>query len=187
MNTAIVVGLASVMLAAQPPADVTRLHPITIPAHSSSFAAKADLSPARARILAAAETSAIVLDLDGIEAERSPAVYFEVYVHAAGMPRGESVGNLALFGTGIRSETAGEFRPAHVRLTVTAPLRAALRRSSVVALTFVAQGAGGVAAPRSAAAVQIRKPAIVIERAASISSSRSPAAAESSARPDRRR
>jgi len=166
MKTAVVMGLASAMLAAQPSTLVARLEPITIPAQSTSFTTKVDLASARERILAAGAASAVVLDLDGIEAERSPAVYFEVYVHSADMPRGETVGNLAMFGTGIRSEAVGEFRPAHVQLTVSPQLRDALRRSPSVALTFVVQGAGVVASPRSAAAVEIRRPAILIEPAA---------------------
>lgn len=163
MKTALMMGLAGAMLVARPPTLVTRLEPITIPAQTTTFTTKVDLAGARDRLLAVEAANAVVLDLDGIEAERSPAVYFEVYVHSADAPRGETVGNLTLFGTGIRDEAIGEFRPAHVRLTVTPQLRDALRRSPSVALTFVAQGAGGVPAPRSAAAVDIRRPAIVIE------------------------
>jgi hypothetical protein len=164
MRTALAVALTGGVLAAAPPPDVVaRLDPITIPAQTRSFTTKVDLAGARERLLAADPASVVVLDLDHIEAERSPAVYFEIYVHSVDAARGESVGNLALFGAGIRNEASGEFRPAHVRLTITSQLRDALRQSPSVALTFVAQGAGGVPTPRSAAAVEIKKPAIVVE------------------------
>jgi hypothetical protein len=154
------------MLAATSPMKIAaRIAPITIPSHSSGITVEVNLAAARHQLLAAAtdRTRDIVLDLDGIEAEHSPAVYFEVYVHAKNVPRERSAGNLALFGAGIRSEARDEFHPAHAQLVITDDLRAALRKSSKVALTFVAQGAGGSPAPPlSRSSVTIGKPSIVI-------------------------
>jgi len=141
------------------------LAPITIPQRSSVVTVDVDLRRDRRRLLAAAADPAldILLDLDGIEAERSPAVFFEVYVHAKSSPRRHTGGNVALFGQGIRSETRGEFRPAHMQLVITDDLRDALRKSPVVAITFVAQGAGGSpSTPRSASAVVIARPSITV-------------------------
>ncbi|MEA2329044.1 MAG: hypothetical protein QOE68_4003 [Thermoanaerobaculia bacterium] len=141
-----------------------RVARITIPAHSSIVTIDVDLTRDRRRLLAAAADPArdIVLDLDGIEAERPPAVYFEVYVHAKNAARKRTAGNVALFGQGIRSEARGVFRPAHMQLVITDDLRDALRKSPIVAITFVAQGAGGLPSPRSASAVTIARPSITV-------------------------
>ncbi len=153
-------------LAATSPIHIAaRLAPITIPAHATAVTVEVNAAAARRELLAAANdrTRDILLDLDGIEAERSPEVYFEVYVHAKSAARGRSAGNVALFGSGIRSEARGEFHPAHVQLVITDQVRAALGKSSRLAVTFVAQGAGGsAAAPRSASALTIGKPSIII-------------------------
>jgi hypothetical protein len=137
-----------------------RLPPITIPAHSSTTTIDVNVAASRRQLASIDATHDIVLDLDGIEAPRPPAVYFEVYVHAKNAPIGRSVGNVALYGMGIRSER--RFRPAHVQLVITDEIREALRRSSMISITFVAQGAGGTASPRSASVVTIAKPSIVI-------------------------
>src|SRR5689334_12002081 len=139
------------------PVLAARLEPMTIPAGASAITVDVDLAAARPKLLRAEE---IALDLDGIEADRSPEVYFEVYVHGRDAARGESIGNVALYGRGIRSER--RFRPAHVRLVATEALRAALRNSAVVALTFVARGAGDAATPRSVSAVTIARPSVVV-------------------------
>jgi hypothetical protein len=135
-----------------------RLPPITIPAHSSTITVDVNLAASRRQLASIDATHDIVLDLDGIEAPRPPAVYFEVYVHAKSVARGHTAGNLALYGSGIRSEP--RFRPAHVQLVITNEIREALRGSSMISITFVAQGAGGSA--HSASDVTIRKPSIVI-------------------------
>jgi hypothetical protein len=141
-----------------------RIPPITIPARSESITVDVDLAQARPKLLAAAsaQTKDILLDLDAIEAERSPGVYFEVFVHAKGADRGRTVGNLALYGSGIRSEARGAFRPAHIQLVVTDDFRDALPKSPTITIEFVARGAGGTATTaRSACEVRIGKPAIL--------------------------
>jgi hypothetical protein len=163
LQTLLVAAVISSMPAATP--SPVHLAPITIPPRSSVVTVDVDLRRDRRRLLAAAADPAldILLDLDGIEAARSPAVYFEVYIHAKNGARKRTAGNLAFFGQGIRSEARGEFRPAHVQLVITDDLRDALRTSPVIAITFVAQGAGGLpSAPRSASAVAIARPSIVV-------------------------
>jgi hypothetical protein len=158
-------AVVSALAAISPIKVAARLSPITIPARSSAITVDVNLAAARQQLLVAATNRArdIVLDLDDIEAEHSPAVYFEVYVHARNAGRGHSAGNLVLFGAGIRSEARDEFHPAHAQLVITDDLRAALRKSSKVALTFVAQGAGGSPAPPlSASGLTIGKPSIII-------------------------
>lgn len=153
------------MLAATAPLPVVHIARITIPPHSAAVTIGVDLTRERRRLLAAAadRTLDIVLDLDGIEAERSPAVFFEVYIHAKNGACKRTAGNVALFGQGIRSEARGVFRPAHVQLVITDDLRDALRKSPIVAITFVAQGAGGLpSTPRSASAVVIARPSIMV-------------------------
>ena len=151
------------MLAASPVQVLVRLPAITIPADSASFSTTVDLTSARETILKLGPGNDVVLDLDGIETETSPAVYFEVYVHVGNQPRGRTVGNLTLYGTGIRSEARGTFQPAHVALVITEQLRAVLETSSSVTVTFVSQGAGGGPPPRSTSAVTIRTPTVRIE------------------------
>ena len=142
-----------------------RIPSIIIPAQSESFSVDVDLARVRPKLLAAAsdQSKDILLDLDGIEAERSPNVYFEVYIYAKGADRGRTVGNLALYGSGIRSETRGAFRPAHMQLVITEDVRDALQKSSKITIAFVARGAGGTATTaRSACDVRIGKPVILI-------------------------
>jgi hypothetical protein len=159
--------VAAVIIGSMPAATLSpiRIAPITIPPRSSVVTVDVDLRRERRRLLAAAADPAldILLDLDGIEAQRSPAVYFEVYVHAKSSPRKRTAGNVALFGQGIRSEARGVFRPAHMQLVITDDLREALRKSPVVTITFMAQGAGGLPSPpRSASAVVIAHPSITV-------------------------
>jgi hypothetical protein len=138
--------------------------PIVVPAGTSTLSVDINVAAAREQILAAARDrgTEIFLDLDEIEAARPPDVYFEIYVHAKTAPRERSVGNLALFGAGVRSESPGAFRPGHVRLPITESIVAALRTSSTISITFVAQGAGGTRTPaRSSSSLTIGKPAII--------------------------
>jgi hypothetical protein len=155
------VVIVGTMLAASAMQVLVRLPSMTIPADSSSFSTTIDLATARAQLLTLDSAYDVVLDLDGIETERSPAGYFEVYVHLCGRPRGHSVGNLVLYGSGIRSEARGALQPAHVALVITDQIRAALPTSSTVTVTFLAQGAGGPPA-RSVSAVTIRTPEVRI-------------------------
>jgi hypothetical protein len=142
-----------------------RIPPITIPAQSESITVDVDLAQARPKLLdaASAQNKDILLDLNAIEAERSPGVYFEVYIYAKGADRGRTVGNLALYGSGIRTEARGAFRPAHIQLVITDNVRDALQKSPTITIAFVARGAGGTATTaRSACEILIGKPVILI-------------------------
>lgn len=77
----------------------------------------------------------LTLDLTAIEADRQPDAYYEVYV---GLPQGATpqfnspfyVGNVALFGQGIRNEQQhGEFRPANFSFKVNRAVAAFLKRN----------------------------------------------------------
>jgi hypothetical protein len=155
----------TVLAAAMMSLVAAHLPPIIIPAQSAAVNVRVRLSADREQLLAAAadQKHDVVLDLAMIEAESAPGAYFEVFVYAEGEVRGHSVGNLALYGTGIRSESHGVFQPAHVLLVITRELHAALKKNSTILITFVAQGAGGAAtAARSLTAVTIHKPSISI-------------------------
>jgi hypothetical protein len=118
----------------------------------------------RSELLAAAKSRQhdVTLDLD-VEAERSPEVFYEVYLAA---PNGKQhhVGNVTLFGAGIRSESHGEFHPAHVQLVISDAVLAVLRSRSTHTLnvTFRAKGAEGAPPPRSASALTIDRAEIVV-------------------------
>jgi len=165
MSLELAAAIALVLAGLVPSTVVAELPAITIPADTASFTTQADLSAVRERLMNVESTRPIVLDLDGIETARTPAVYFEVYVHGKGALRGRSVGNLALYGSGVRDEATGPFQPAHVQLSITSELRGALKAGPIVALTFVAQGAGGGPPARSRSAVTIRKPALLLDGA----------------------
>jgi tyrosinase len=100
-----------------------------------------------ARITKASETAGqrIVLQLEEIEAASQPGASWEVYV---GLPKGAKpsqqspyfVGNLVLFGNGIRDEAHHGFTPAHFSFTVKRASLAALKANGTVPLTFVPHG-----------------------------------------------
>lgn len=94
-----------------------------------------DIRQARQRIATIAEsrTQKLFLELD-VEAERQPGVVWEVYV---GLPPNTEpdpegpyyVGNVSLFGAGIRSEaTHAGFKPAHFSFLANRALMTALRK-----------------------------------------------------------
>jgi len=82
------------------------------------------------------------------------------------VPKGKRhhVGNIALFGAGVRSEARGEFHPAHVELFLSDALALALRPASTetLHLTFAAKGAEGAPAAKPAAALKIQHGEIVV-------------------------
>jgi hypothetical protein len=136
---------------------------VTIPQGTPEKTIAVDVHSARTELLAAAKSSRhdVTLALD-VEAETSPQVFYEVHLSGADGKRC-NVGNVALFGAGIRSESHGEFRPAHVQLFVSDCLVAALASPSTRTLnvTFVAKGAEGVASKGAASALTIDKAEIV--------------------------
>jgi hypothetical protein len=122
---------------------VVQIAPLTIPAGVPEKSFPVDVRTSRAELLAAAKNRQqdVTLELD-VEAERPPGVFYEVTI---GAPRRapQNIGNVALFGAGIRSEARGEFRPAHVQLVITDQLAAVLQDSQVetLSITFTAKGA----------------------------------------------
>ncbi|HEY6237091.1 MAG TPA: hypothetical protein VIW69_18455 [Candidatus Elarobacter sp.] len=127
------------------------------------------------QLAAAAEskTRIVVLRLDDVAAERAPGIYWEVYAGPPGVrpnPNGPFfVGNVALFGSGIRSEAPVGFKAAHFVFPLNGALRAARHAHAAhLVLTFVpraSEGAGSPATPRSrvragrvAVAVEDEKP-----------------------------
>jgi hypothetical protein len=92
--------------------------------------------------LAASTTRAVLLQLDDVVAERPPGTYWEVYVAPPGARLDSGgpyyVGNVALFGSGIRSEAGAGFKPAHFVFPLNAALRAAHRAGGAhLVVTFV--------------------------------------------------
>lgn len=126
-----------------------RIAPINIPAGTAEKTITLDIHAARTELLSAAKSHQhdVTLELD-VEAERSPQVYYEVHVGKT------NVGNIALYGAGIRSEAQGTFHPAHVQLFISDALLRN-RPARTLKITFVASG-------KPAEALMIRSAAIVI-------------------------
>ena len=101
------------------------------------------------KLKAALESKAdsLLLDLEGVEAERNPGASWAVY---AGLPgqavetdaNGPSyIGALSLFGSGVRSEKHHEFKPAHFVYPLNRAVQAALRENAErIQITFVPLG-----------------------------------------------
>lgn len=89
----------------------------------------------RLNTLAQSKTDTLVLDLEGVEAERPPGVVYEVYV---GLPAGAEpdpkspyyVGQFSLFSVGVRSHSHHGFKPARFSFRVNRAVAAALRASN---------------------------------------------------------
>ena len=141
---------------------IARLDTISLPSGTAEKTITLDVHKTRSELLRAATSRAhdLTLELD-VEAERSPDVFFEVALSA---PKGKrhAVGNVALYGAGIRSEAHGEFHPAHVQLFISEAVTAALRNRSTQTLqvAFTARRADGERV-RSASTLTIRNARIV--------------------------
>ncbi len=95
------------------------------------------------------KTQTVFLELDEVEAESEPGAVWEVYV---GLPPSTEpdakspyyVGNIALFGTGIRSHTHQEFKPAHFAFPINRAIEASLSAKAAnqesVQVTLVPSG-----------------------------------------------
>lgn len=122
--------------------SIARLPRLVIPAGVSEKTVSLDVRSAKAEVLKSASSREhdVTLELD-VEAERSPEAFYQVFVGK------RNVGNVALYGAGIRSEAHGEFHPAHVQLVVSEAVAEALRGASThtLKIRFVAN-----AAPKSA-------------------------------------
>jgi hypothetical protein len=123
--------------------------------------------------LAESRTDTLFLELDA-EAERSPGTAWEVYVglppNAEPNPEGPYfVGNVVLFGEGIRNEAHGQFKPAHFIFPINHALAAAMKANQErVPVTFVQHGIqvdGKLTRPKVEAPVRVGAAAISVERA----------------------
>jgi len=122
--------------------------------------------------LVQSESESVLLVLEEVEADRPPGIIWEVHVGAA---RGASlqaespsfVGNVAMFGEGIKSE--GHHEPAGARFVF--PIRAALLKqlasgSARVSLTFVPRDIlidGKPGTPKPEASVRVGRVSLVVE------------------------
>jgi tyrosinase len=135
-----------------------------------------DISQLRERLLplAQSKTDTVLLVLDDIVAEHQPGVVWEVYLGlpANAAPNSESpqfVGNIALFGQGIRDQVhGGEFKPARFAFAINRALLAALQgKEQKLQVTFVPSGVlidGKPAPPKVAAPVKIGRADIAVQR-----------------------
>ncbi|HKT73290.1 MAG TPA: tyrosinase family protein [Steroidobacteraceae bacterium] len=123
--------------------------------------------------LAESKTENLLLELEEVEAERSPQIIWEVYLGAPARPAPVFpspffIGNVALFGVGIRSERHHEFKPANFAFNIKRAVLAALvRRQKDLVLTFkpvVPTVAGKAAQPIAASPVHIGRVSITVER-----------------------
>jgi tyrosinase len=123
------------------PITVFQLRPIEL--GSGVTTTKIDLKQYMERLNAVSSTkSQVLLQLDDIVTEKQPGVYWEVYFgpgDAKPDPEGPYyVGNVAVFGAGVRSEAHHEFHPARVSLPINAALRSARQSNTAdFVLTFV--------------------------------------------------
>ena len=155
------IGLAMLIKFSVPPIELTGDVTVT----------KLDVSPVRSQLAAVAESKSqtAMLRFDGVVADRQPGIIWEVYAGPRDAKRDAAapsyVGNVALYGTGIRSEARGEFKPAHFEFPLNAAIRAARRAwSGPVFLTFVPRGVGANGAhPKPMAPVRIGSVAITLE------------------------
>lgn len=158
----LVPSLALVMLMqlALPPIELTG-NATTVPL---------DATQARAlSSLAANAAHTLLLRLDDVVAERSPGIYWEVYVEPRGArfdPNGPYyVGNVVLFGSGIRSEGGASFKPAHFVFPLNAALRAAHRGAGPhLVIAFVPRAAAGSHRAQPLAPVRIGRAQVTEER-----------------------
>ena len=126
----------------------------------------------RLAVIAESKKETLFLELDDVEAERQPGVAWQVYVGlpGKGVPDPESpyyVGNVALFGTGIRSEAPHEFKPARFEFAINRALQASLKASGDrIEVTFVPQGIlidGKTSRPKADSTVRIGRVSLTVE------------------------
>ena len=150
--------------------------PIELNAEPVSF--PIELKEIRGRIAPVLEskTDTLLLELDDVEAEQQPGVAWAVF---AGLPAGAEaqasspyfVGLLSLFGSGIRSETHHEYKPAHFVYSINRAVRASLSANANaerILVTFVPLGIlidGKPTRPEVKSPVHILKASLLIERA----------------------
>lgn len=150
---------------------------------ANSVSIDVDVRPIReqlTRTISEQETN-LTLDLTDIEADRQPEVYYEVYV---GLPKGATpqfnspfyVGNVALFGQGIRSEHQhGEFRRANFSFKIKQAVSAFLksnRSEGQLNVLFVPRGASSDTSSQENQSISARSSATIRVGGIAISSDR---------------
>jgi tyrosinase len=135
-----------------------------------------DVKELRQRLAAVAQSreQTLFLELDGVVADRQPGVVWEVYVGASKdkLDRDEKnpafVGNVALFGSGIREEAHhGGFKPAHFAFPINRAVQAALRTNAErVPITFAPHGVlvdGRLSRPKAESPVRVGSLTLSVE------------------------
>ena len=139
-----------------PPVELNQQE-VSIPINIKEFRQR--LAP-----LAESKTETLLLELNNVEAERSPGAVWEVYLglppNTAPNPEGPFfVGTVALFAVGVRAHAHGDFKPAHFTFHANRQILAALRgNQEQLRLTFVPSGPlidGKPSRPRVEAPVRI--------------------------------
>jgi len=135
-----------------------------------------DIAKIRERItrVLANKSQRLMLQLDDIETETQPGVVWEVYV---GLPAGQApnaegphyVGNIALFGSGIRSEVHGrrhKFMPASFSFVINGAIEESIRgNAEKIEITFVPHGVlidGKPSGPEVKSKVKIGSASLVV-------------------------
>jgi tyrosinase len=127
----------------------------------------------RQQLLTAAKSpgQSVYLKLEGVQAARQPGVVWEAFVGSAPALQSDEnspnyVGNVVLFGTGIRNVMPSMFRPATFAFKINRALLASLGNAKSLVVTFAPQGIlidGQPSHPKVQAPVQIGKMSIVVE------------------------
>lgn len=133
-----------------------------------------DITQVSDRLVSISEnkTQKVFLDLVRVEAEKQPGVVWEVYVglptDATPEPKGVFfVGNVVIFGAGVRTNAHGEYHPAHFSFDASRAIAEALKRKEKeLRITFVPHGVlinGKPSRPKAAASVRIGSADLMIQ------------------------
>lgn len=148
--------------------------PVELRAEPVSFPIDAQIIREKVAPLLDSKTNSILLELDDVEAPTAPEAVWAVFV---GLPPGAAtdaksphfVGQLALFGSGIRDEKHHAYKPAHFTYPISRALQASLRANNDrIEVTFVPLGLivnGKPAKPEVKAPVRIGKASLFVEKA----------------------
>ncbi len=147
--------------------------PITLNSDQTSISIDLREVGPRLRTFMSGTTDKILLELEDVEAERAPEAVWDVYV---GLPENVTltsesphfVGSVALFGSGIRSETRHKFLPARFIFPLNRALVPSLERNAEqLSVIFVPQGVlveGKPLPPDVKSPVRIGRVGLVVER-----------------------
>jgi tyrosinase len=124
----------------------------------------------RMQQLAGNEKQKLLLQFDEVTTDKNPEASWEVYV---GLPANAAantespfyVGNIVLFGAGIREEAHHGFTPAHFQFAVNRALLEAKKNNSKISLRFVPHGIlidGKPSTPQVQSQVHINKVSIAV-------------------------